>query len=223
MAECKWCGRSGWFLRLSPGGLCTNCLPLVNMDARQRGRIINDSMKILNASKNLETRLSRLDLLVEHARALVRYEERGISVIDPPPSAVIGRFGGARDEIILECLRGDVDSATSRAAVALTTQAKVNALSKVLLKVREYRSRADNPEPLGALEKKVSDCIHKTQLEAHLDSARKAEFKGQKKRALDEYYEALYLLKHDEIDDSLQKDQIGRIESKIAELGGSVG
>lgn len=197
----------------------------MNLDASQRIRIINDSVKIISNSKSIDTRLSRLDVLLEHANALLRYEQRGISTIDPPPSYLVNRFSEMRDQIILESLKADVASGASKAAVASTTQTKVNALSKVLLKIREYKSKADKPESLSTferLERQVSNSIQKIQLEGYLNAAKKAEFKGQKKKALDQYYEALYFLKHDEIDDSIQKNQINFIESKITELGGSI-
>ena len=62
---------------------------------------------------------------------------------------------------------------------------------------------------------------HQTQLNAYLDEAKKAEFKGQRKKALDRYYDALYFLKHDEIEDALQQEHLSAIEAKINELGGS--
>ena len=63
--------------------------------------------------------------------------------------------------------------------------------------------------------------IRRMKLEAErgrIEDAKKAEFKNQRKKALDKYYEALYFLKNDEIDDSLQQDHISMIESKIKEL-----
>ena len=192
------------------------------MDASQRIRIINDSIKIVTESKNLDTRLSRLDLLLEHANALLKYEQRGIRIMDPRPSYFISKFGGMRDQIISESLDKDYESASSKATVAPTITSKVNALSKVLLKIREYKTKANHPESLEALEKQVAAAIQKYQLDGYLDAAQKAQFKGQKKKALDQYYEALYLLKHDQVDDSLQKDQITLIESKITEMGGSI-
>lgn len=53
---------------------------------------------------------------------------------------------------------------------------------------------------------------------ACLEAARKAEFKGQKKKALDQCQDALYFLYNDEIDDSLQAEKIVEIEAKISEL-----
>lgn len=222
MGQCRWCNRSGWFLSLSSSGLCNNCSPVVNLEASQRIRIINDSIKILSESRNLDTKLSRLSVLLEHANALLKYEQRGISISNPPPSHFINKFGNMCDQIIADSLGAETTIASSKAAVAVSTSTKVNTLSKVLLRIREYKARTSNPSSLNHLERQVQTEIQRYQLDGYLDSANKAEFKGQKKKALDQYYEALYLLRHDEVDDSLQKERITFIENKISELGGSL-
>jgi len=64
--------------------------------------------------------------------------------------------------------------------------------------------------------------ITKVKCEDALDKAKKYEFKGNNKKALDFYYESLYFLKTDNIDDEVQKEQINEIENKIKSLGGEV-
>ena len=221
MAQCKYCGRSGWFLTITTNGLCNNCNPIVVMDVAQRVRIINNSVKLVEESKKLDIRLSRCDLIVEHASALMKYEQLGIPTVEPLPSASVQEYQLMHDQIIVDGLTSEFEGARSKAEVVPSVTTKVNLLSKALLKVREYKPKANNPSILDSLEQQISQLIRDTQLAGYLDAARKAEFKGQKKKALDQYYEALYFLKHDDIDDSLQQEHINLIESKIAELGGS--
>lgn len=218
MAKCKYCGRSGLFLRVSKEGLCNSCQPIVAMDVGQRTRIINDSMALIDKSKKLDTQISRCELLLEHAAELAEYEKRGIPTVKPPPSALLQEYTGRRDELILQGLAAIVEAAQAKAEVATTSKAKINQLSKALLKVREYKMKTSDPAALDALEMKLGSLIHQIELDGYLEKARKAEFKGRRKQALDQYYEALYFLKHDEIDDSLQADHISAIEAKIAEL-----
>jgi len=84
MAQCKMCGRKGFFLSVSKDGLCKSCESIVVMDIQQRGRIINDCIKLVNESKNMNTQLSRYDLLKEHVQALLEYEHKRIPTISPP-------------------------------------------------------------------------------------------------------------------------------------------
>jgi len=221
MAQCKYCGRSGWFLSLSREGLCRNCGPTIVRDVVRKGQIINESLKIIKGSRKLETQLSRCDLVIDLAQTLTEYDKRGINTIQPPPSYLLRDLGAQRDELILAGLEREASEAQAKAQVATSIRAKLTFLSKVLLRIREWKLKASRPDLLDALEKTVAAVVHQAQLDGHLEEARKAEFKGQRKKALDHYYEALYFLKHDDIEDSLQGEHISRIEAKIAELGGA--
>lgn len=86
------------------------------------------------------------------------------------------------------------------------------------MKIFENKELLLNKSKLDEMEIKVRKFLHETQLNAFLEEARKAEFKGNKKKALDQYKEALYFLRNDEIDDSLQAGKIKEIEKKISEL-----
>jgi cobalamin biosynthesis Mg chelatase CobN len=88
--------------------------------------------------------------------------------------------------------------------------------------VQEYSGQVGDREGLEALNREISQLIQETQLADHLEEAEKLEFKGQRKKALDRYYEALYQLRHDSIPDGRQNESIARVEAKIRELGGEI-
>jgi len=212
------CGRKGILLSLSTNGLCKSCNPIVVMDIQQRGRIINDCLKLVIESKNMKTRLSRCDLLLEHAQALLKYENKGIPTISPPPSHLVIEYAAARDEIVLEAVTAEVENALAKAEIAATPRTSINEANKALLKIREARKEVRGQAKLDEIEARIQRFSHETQLNAYLEAARKAEFKGQKKKALDQYQEALYFLRSDKIDDSLQAEKIREIEAKISKL-----
>jgi len=212
------CGRKGFFLSVSANGLCNSCEPIVVMDVQQRGRIVNDCMKLVAESKNMKTRLSRCDLLIEHAQALLEYEHKGISTVSPSPSQLLTEYTAMRDQIVLEGVTAEVEKALAKAEIAATPRTSINEANKALLKIREGKQELRDQSKLNQLEARVRRFSHETQLNAYLEAARKAEFKGQKKKALDQYQEALYFLRSDEIDDSLQVEKISEIEAKISEL-----
>lgn len=218
MAQCKMCGRKGFFLSVSANGLCNSCEPIVVMDVQQRGRVINDCMKLVAESKNMKTRLSRCDLLVEHAQALLEYEHKGIPTVSPSPSQLLTEYTAMRDQIVLEGVTAEVEKALAKAEIAATPRTSINEANKALLKIREDKQELRDQAKLDQLEARVRRFSHETQLNAYIEAARKAEFKGQKKKALDQYQEALYFLRSDEIDDSLQAEKISEIEAKISEL-----
>lgn len=100
MGQCKWCERRGFFLFVDTNGLCKNCSPIVIFDIEQRTRIIQDCIRLMKYSKELDTRLSRCDLLKQHAEALLKYENKDIVTIKPPPSEFIKSYNDLRREII---------------------------------------------------------------------------------------------------------------------------
>jgi len=222
-AVCRWCGkRAGWLSPLTENGLCPECENVIAADLVQRVRIIEDCVRLVEEGKKLETRLGRLDLLLEHARALLEYEQRGIPTIETPPSVLIEQYATRHDELIVDTLQGEVESAFMKSDTATTVRTKLTPLTKTLTNVREYKSQVNDPRALFELEAQLMTRINLTQLRDYLDKARRAEFKGQRKKALDQYYEALYFLKSDEIDDSFQAEYISEIEGKIVELGGEL-
>jgi len=218
MAQCKMCGQKGFFLSVSEDGLCKSCESIVVMDIQQRVRIINDCIKLVNESKNMSTQLSRYDLLREHAQALLEYEHKGIPTVSPSPSQFLSEYTTNRDQIVLEGVTAEVEKALARAEIAATTRTSINEANKALLKIREGKKELNDKAKLDQLEARIRHFSHEKQLNEYLEAAHKAEFKGKKKKALDQYQEALYFLRSDDIDDSLQAEKIGEIEAKISEL-----
>jgi hypothetical protein len=78
MAHCNLCGR--WMLFSSKSGLCDNCRNFLIMDLKNRARIINDSVRIVKATKNPKTRISRTKLLKEQLEHLLDYQRKGIDI-----------------------------------------------------------------------------------------------------------------------------------------------
>jgi len=220
MATCLWCNKAGFFLRVNKDGLCNNCAPIVAMDVQQRVRIMVDSFNLVTNSKTFKTRLSRCELILEHARELKKYESAGIKMwdVEPPPSRIIESYQSTRDDLIIENLDAEIDKAVTKSELASSPKTAVNAINTCLLKIREARGLFNDPDKVADREERLKKLAHKIQLSGHLDAAKKAEFKGQTKKAIDQYQEALYFLKNDDIDDSKQKKDIQEIEENLTRL-----
>jgi len=218
MATCKYCGKSGFFVSVGVDGLCSQCTYIITPVVERNLKVINESIELIRKSKNFKTRLSRCDLILEIAEKLMKYENKGILVITPTPSEFISVYSDMRDKIILENLKLDTDKAEAKINIASTPKAKVSELDKVLIKIQEYKKEIKDETHINKIEKEINKIKHETQLNAYLEAAKKAVFKGQNKKALDQYQEALYFLKNDNIDDDLQKEHIQTINKKITEL-----
>lgn len=218
MGECKLCNKKGFLFFVNERGLCSNCQSIISNETTQKIRIINDCIELIDKSKNMQTRLSRCDLLLEHANTLLIYENKGIQTISTLPSELIKEYTTMRDQIVLDSVTIDVEKLLNKAEISDTPRTIINEINKAILKIREGKKELLDQSKLDQIEQQVLNLKHKTQLNAYLDLAHKAEFKGQKKKALEQYQEALYFLQNDEIDDSLQKEKIDEIKTKISEL-----
>jgi hypothetical protein len=192
------------------------------MEIQQRARILGDSNQIVQRSSHPDTILSRSDVAIEHLKALTELQHKGIPTLNPLPSELLQQWEKNRVDLVANVIEKKAEEAARKSELAATAKTKLTPLSKALIEIREYKEKLGHPERLRRLEKKVLDSIHATQLNGYLESARKAEFKDQKRKALDCYYDALYFLRHDDIDDASQSKFISEIERKIVELGGEI-
>jgi len=218
MSLCKNCGKSGFFLSVDSNGLCKNCAPIVYLAAEQRIRIMNDSVRLVTESKKMKTRLSRCDLILEHAEALLKYEEKGISVISPPPSKFIEKYTEMRDLIVLEGVNEEVEKSLEKAEIETSHKKSANEISKALIKIKEGKRELKNPSMLDELESKIESIKYKTELNEYIENAQRFEFKGKERKALDQYQEALFFIKSKKIENIITSDKINEIENKINEL-----
>jgi len=240
MAQCQSCGKRGVFLSLNRNGVCGECAMHVPRDVANRERIIKEammppldlvnreriikeSMALVEKTTNLDTMMSRLDLVTEHLNVLVGYEQRGIPTTVPAPSHLLAELEKSRGQIIHRGAEDTVKAALAEAAVAVSQRTAISTAEKALMRLQEIRGKTSDPAKMDALEGRLAGFIHDKQLEGHLDAAQKAEFKGQPKKAIDAYQEALYLLRTDRIDDVKQAQQISEIEEKLKKLGGHSG
>ncbi len=221
MAKCIWCGASGLFLSVDKNGLCRRCQTIIYSDIQQRLRIIEDSQKLIEKSKNFNTIIGRVDTFLEQVQELKKYEEKGITTLEPPPSELEEKIYVLKEEIIFENIVEEIDKIMSKAKLALTPKTKMSGANKALITINERKGEVQEEDKINKIEEKekeIKKFIHETKLNEYLDEAKKAEFKGKKAKALDKYQEALYFLQNDEIDNLLQKEKIDELKAKISEL-----
>lgn len=176
---------------------------------------LNQQMKKADAQVKFTTRLQFCDRTVQLAEKLLKYEKLGISVIKPPPSLIIKTYTENKTSIIKEGLREEARQAVEKSKLAKTVNGKITAISKVILQINEYRKDMPYDKDLELLETGLRKSLQEIQFNSYLEEAKISEFKGNTKKALDRYYEALYFLQHDEIDDKFQSEAMNMIEEKI--------
>jgi len=133
MGQCKWCGKSGWFLSLSPAKLCKKCHTQIFPEVSRKGEVISQSFQLIEKTKSLKTKLTRCDTIIQYASDLVQYEEKGIPTITPSPSEIVTEYSRVKKE----ALKDDISEKTLKAArkvkILTTSTSKINQVTKVLL------------------------------------------------------------------------------------------
>lgn len=218
MALCKWCKRGGLLGGLSDRGLCKNCEPVVGVDVAKRVAVIEDSMKLMQESRKWDFELSRCEMILENAEAMLGYEKRGIHTLTPVPSELLRHYGPKRDQLVLKVFECRVEEILGRLEASITVEEKVRQLSELLDKIRENKPKSQNPMHLSILERRVHRLIHQTQLSSYCDEAIVAESEGDSEEALRLYREALAFLKLRDVDEPYRQGSIWAIEEKIEEL-----
>jgi hypothetical protein len=105
MAQCKMCGKSGFLLAVSANGLCQSCNQAMVINVQQRIRIIKDCIKLIETSNNLQTRLSRCELLIKNVNELLKYESKGIATINPTPSQLLLKYKAIHNQLLNESIK----------------------------------------------------------------------------------------------------------------------
>jgi SH3 domain protein len=118
LPQCKLCERRGFFLKVSQDGLCEACEPIVSRTLDERIPVVNDCMKLVAESNDTETRLSRCDLLIEHAEALMEYECKGIPTMEPLPSELVTEYRAMRGQILSQDVAKEVEEAPARTEIS---------------------------------------------------------------------------------------------------------
>lgn len=197
MATCKYCGKKGFFLSVDENGLCRVCSQRVFHDAEPRVRILTESIKLAEEGKTLKTRLSRCDLVLEHAEHLLIYENKGIGTISPSPSELISEYTQYRNQVLLEEAKKTAEKAISKSEAATTPKTKATAISQGIIKAKEILDESHESNTGSEILGDLKTRLIKVKLNGFTEAARKAKFKGNNKKAIDQYQEALFLIQEE--------------------------
>ena len=222
MATCRLCNKSGWFLRTTDDGLCQPCDELRNLDTEQYGRIVGESIKLIEKSRVLKTRLGRIDDAIRACQELLKYDHRKIKTLVTWPSEAIEELERVRRKIVLKEIDDQLVKARTKSQNATTSASKISPYNKIIDTIGSFYQVLDDVSELERIEQETRVEMDEVQLAAELERAERAEFKGQKKKALDAYLDALFLIRKDSIDDAHQVSEIRHIEAKVRDLGGKI-
>jgi len=155
MAKCKYCGRSGWFLKVTANGLCKACDPTITQDILNRSRSLNYFLRTAEQSSEWNSKVECYGTVLEHAEVLARYEERGIPTIEPLPSVLVRDYKDKRDITVRKGLEAEIEEVQEEIRTNKNTKVNTKRLGRFLEQIRKFKSLLTKPNLLDDLEKKL--------------------------------------------------------------------
>jgi hypothetical protein len=217
MAQCKYCEKKGFLLRVNKNtGLCDWCNHTVLISIDNILRVLDESIELIKTSKNFKTRINRIDVALDNCNTLlIQYWSKGLRLFNDP-NQLINELNLVRSEIIEDEISNKVENYLEKANHTKTVRSKITNAEKALYDLHLFKKDYDytNLE----MEQSIKSFIHKVQFDEFILNAEKNEFKGNTKKALDQYQEALFFLKKDDIPLEDQSEIINRLENKVNSL-----
>ncbi len=218
MRKCKWCGNSGWLLKISREGLCQKCESEVKMRVLHTTRILNENLNLMRRAKELDTRLAKGQDAIKQLQELIPYYQKGLVKLQPSPQELVARIYMTERKITSQHIETLFKAALIQAEKAPTDVAKGQYLTQVVEAIEKYKGQ------LG----KTNELRWRNRLERDREkllvsgNKKKEEGKGRRAKAINQYIEALDMLRADDNGDPENKNRIEQIKKRIRELGGKL-
>jgi len=144
---------------------------------------------------------------------LLKYESRGVPIINPLPSELIIRFKKQKTELIISHIITEIERAKDKAEHSATINSGINVFNKASNIIIEYSDLIEDKNILKTLEETINDNIQRFKIKRYIEDAKKYEFKENTKKAYDLYMEALFILeKEDEGVNTLKNEIKTKVE-----------
>ena len=101
MGKCINCNRRGIFLK-TKRGLCESCTIIIEQEAKNTLRILNDCDRIVKSTKSIETAVKRCNLAIDKLDYLAKYEKLGFEILSEPCDGISQQFKEDKNNKILE-------------------------------------------------------------------------------------------------------------------------
>ncbi|MFV0421327.1 hypothetical protein [Oleidesulfovibrio sp.] len=187
-----------------------NALPEVQTSLR----VIHESIKLLESTKNQDTARSRYDVALKNLTNLIdQFPHRTDWV------ALHNELQQAGRAILQKLLALEIQKEVEKAQAAKTPSTKISRFVKALTAITTASSSEYYDSSwLAAQRAAIESMIHETELGKLMEAAERHEFKENWKKALDAYQDVLFYLKKDNIDDGEQTEIIEDIHAKTIEI-----
>ena len=218
MRKCKWCGKSGLLLSVSQEGLCKKCESEVRMQIVHATRVLHENIMLLRQDTDPDVCIERGELAIAQLQELLPYYEKGLLELKPSPQEWVARIYHTERHIIDNHIKKLLAAFKKDIQRGISQESRVERLQHVLEVVNKYKPQLGEAKATDW--KKRIEAYMSTMLLKKVDDPRMDE--AQRERTIDQYLEALDILRADDTGEPEHQNRIEEIKSRIKQLGGTI-
>ncbi|SDC45032.1 hypothetical protein [Geotoga petraea] len=157
MSKCKLCNRKGLFFKTNKYGLCEPCTQTLVMTLERDKEIFDDSIELINISKNIDTKLSRIEVIEEIGERLLKYEKKKIKTVDPKPSKLLKSIPSLREDTIVRHYKKYFKSEIKKIKDYKTSKTRIKKFQEYYNQIEEHKNYLKKPKALDKYLSKIND------------------------------------------------------------------
>ena len=216
MRTCKWCGKTGWLLKISKDGLCQKCDPEVQARITHTSRVLNENLVMMRHAKDVETQLSKGQHAIKQLLEIIPYYEKGLVSLKPSPQEMVARIHHEERRIVGRHIETKYKAALLRARQVSDNDLREQYLNEVLGEITRY-----SPQLGKAITMRWEKKIASDKAALLIEKEQEGIAKGSR-LAIDQYIEALDMMRTDDMGDPENQHRIAKIKKRIRDLGGEL-
>ncbi len=192
-------------------------------------QVLNESIVQMRQSKNLDQRLASSQLAVQKIRELVPFHEKGLVTLTPTPQEWFLHIHRAERNMVNAYIEKIFEEALVVEPTLDNSGRQITLMNQVALAIEKYEAHLG--KSLTLLWKRKIDAQLAAEAASPVDAAVDAAVDAsdeqsarqkEKDRAIDQYLEALDILRSDGTANPEYENQVKTIEKRIRDLGGTM-
>ena len=180
-------------------------------------RVLNENLNLMRRARELDTRLSKGQDAIKQLQELIPYYQKGLVKLQPSPQELVARIYMTERKITNQHIEQIFKAAVAQARKAPTDIAKGQYLTQVVEAIEKYKAQLGKTNEL-----RWRNRLERDREKLLVTGNKKDQDSNRRSKAINQYIEALDMLRADDTGDPEHKNRIEQIKKRIRELGGKL-